>query len=83
MFLHFLQSYRLRRFNAAAPLCSDQKMQLTESCFGHTWSRSRTNKNVTPAMLYIEHVRKERKAYNAYNKKILRAAALGRKANLR
>ena len=51
--------------------------------FGHTWSRSRTTKNVTPAMLYSEHVRKERKAYKAYNKKVLKAAALGKKANLR
>jgi hypothetical protein len=34
-------------------------------------------------MLYSEHVRKERKAYNAYNKKVLKAAALGKKVNLR
>ena len=34
-------------------------------------------------MLYSEHVRKERKAFNAYNKKMTKAAALGKKLNLR
>ena len=51
--------------------------------FEPTWSRSRTTKNVTPAMLYSEHVRKERKAYKAYNKKVVTAAALRKKVNLR
>ena len=83
MFQQSLQSYHLLRFLVAVPLCSDQKMQLTESCFGHRWSRSRTTKNVTPAMLYSEHVRKELKAFNAYNKKMTKAAALGKKVNLR
>ena len=52
--------------------------------FGHTWCRNRTTKNVTAAKLYQDHVRKERTAFNAYNKKMKNAPGKKKKnLNLR
>ena len=42
--------------------------------FGHRWCGNRTTKSVTAVRLYQDHVRKERTASNAYNKKMKNAA---------